>query len=188
MSNPLLDRYPHPGKYEGELNLTERLDSEGGDVECGSVETFGHYQLFLRLDSDESLGDLDGIVAGILHTDSQGFVYGEYYTTEAEAKRKWARIEKTEEQWYEDEEEAEEDYSPSYYLRFVTFSGMSIPIAEKTDREDGRLRAAQYLRRLRRHGQTVTVLTKGKNWEAIDPETAGMVSDDCGVLYLTEVK
>lgn len=187
MSNPLLDRYPHPGKYEAELNLTAHLDSEGfSDEECGDVETFGHYQLFLRLDSDESLGDLDGIVAGILHTDSQGFVYGEYYMTEAEAKRKWARIEKTEEQWYEDEEE--EDYSPSYRLSFYAFCGMSIPIVDKTDREDARLRAAQYLRRLRRRGQTVTVKTKGEEWEAIDPETAVMVSDDCGVLYLTEVK
>lgn len=72
MSNPLLSRYPHPGKFEGEINLTETLwdlslDS-GQDDELGDVETFGHYMLFTGLDNTAEFGDLGGIVAAIPRT------------------------------------------------------------------------------------------------------------------------
>ncbi len=94
MSNPLLAPYPHPGKYEGELNLVEALDALdfGADEDMGDTETFGHYQLFTGLDSGE-FGDLGNIVAAILETTSQGFVGAAYYTTEAEARAAWAALE-----------------------------------------------------------------------------------------------
>jgi hypothetical protein len=92
MSNPLLDRYPHPGKFEGELNLTERLyemSLEFGQTDdCGSVEDIGWHCLFTELDKAD-LGDLDGVVAAILSEDSQGFVSATYFETEADARAAW---------------------------------------------------------------------------------------------------
>jgi hypothetical protein len=94
--NGLLDRYPHPGKFEGEINLTERLYElsleSGQDEELGDVDTFGHYMLFTGLDNGE-FGHLGGIKAAILHTGSSGFVGGTYYEDEGEARQVWAKLE-----------------------------------------------------------------------------------------------
>ena len=93
MSNPLLDRYPHLGKYEGELNLAAALDEMGGDEDLGDVETFGYYQLFPDLD-DGQYGDLGGIVAAILFTRSDGFVSATYFEVAGDAVQAWEKLER----------------------------------------------------------------------------------------------
>lgn len=97
MSNPLLDRYPHPGRFEGELNLTERLDQLlgewGGATDGVGDEGFGEYHLFTDLNTVEELGDLGGITAAILHYNEQGFVTGHYYTIADEAQAAWTVVE-----------------------------------------------------------------------------------------------
>ncbi len=94
MRNPLLAPYPHPGKYEGEINLTAKLDGLewGADEDMGDTETFGYFQLFTDLNSGE-FGDLGNIAAAILETTSQGFVGAVYYSTEKEARAAWAALE-----------------------------------------------------------------------------------------------
>jgi hypothetical protein len=96
MSNPLLARYPHPGKFEGEINLTEKLyelsmDS-GQDEEIGD-EGFGYYMLFEGLDKDSELGHLEGIVSAILRLTDQGFVEGTYYEDAEYARKAWRHLE-----------------------------------------------------------------------------------------------
>lgn len=100
--NPLLQPYPHLGKYEGELNLTERLDtSPVADAEIGDVESFGHYQLFTGLDQDTDLGDLGNIAGAILETQSQGFVTATYYVSSHDARQAWQCLEREWEEWEE---------------------------------------------------------------------------------------
>jgi hypothetical protein len=107
-SNPLLNRYPHPGKFEGEINLTEKLyelSLDSGQDEEISDEGFGHYMLFVDLDKDAELGDLEGTKAGILHTSDQGFVSGFYFDTVREARERWAELERDYEQFLGESEE-----------------------------------------------------------------------------------
>jgi len=186
-SNILLDAYPHPGKYEGELNLCEKLDRLGGEgwasEELGDAESFGYYQLFLGLADDPELGNLDGIAAAILETNSQGFVTAVYYDTEAKAKEAWARLE---EDYAAVSDEPEEFEVTEYKVKFCSHSGLATTLLETEDRQDARKRAARYLRYLRRQGQEIAVLDKGREWEAIDPEDAVMVSDMAGILFIRE--
>ncbi len=94
MNNPLLERYPYLGKYEGELNLVVKLNALdfGANEEMGDTETFGYFQLFTALDSGE-FGDLGNIAAAILETTPQGFVSAVYYSTGEEARAAWAALE-----------------------------------------------------------------------------------------------
>lgn len=99
MSNPLLELNTHPGKFEGEIHLTEKLydvtlDS-GEDESLGDADTFGYYSLFLNLNNGE-FDNLGGIVAAIVHTNSQGFVEGTYYDDEDTARKIWRNLER---QW-----------------------------------------------------------------------------------------
>lgn len=99
-----------PGKFEGQLQLTERLYEmllEGGaDDEMGSVDQNGEaYSLFLGLTSKEVGGHIGTIRAAILCEDSQGFVSGRYFDTDAEAETAWKRIGEEIGEEFEDEEE-----------------------------------------------------------------------------------
>ena len=103
----LLDEYPYPGKYEGELNLTAKLDSDGfPDQEIGEVEFFGYYALYTNLHVDPELAELAGsdIAAAILNTSSLGFVSATYYRTYDEAMSDWQELEKDYERFLESEE------------------------------------------------------------------------------------
>lgn len=93
MPRDLMAPYPHPGKYEGEPLLAEKLDELDPDEELGDVEGFGNYRLYLGLTSQELGGNIGRTKAAILHTDSQGFVSGEYFNSDAAAKREWQKIE-----------------------------------------------------------------------------------------------
>ena len=66
------------------------------------------------------------------------------------------------------------------------YCGMSIPIKEG-DRDDVRSAAARYLRRLRREGFPVAVMTKGQEWEIQEPEDCVMVPDECGMVTLRAI-
>jgi hypothetical protein len=109
-SNPLLARYPHPGKFEGEPNLTEKLYDlsleSGYDEDLGECDTFGYYMLFTGLDNGE-FGNLEGYVAAILHEGSQGFVTGTYYEDLEYARATWRHLEK---QWEKHLEATEGEY------------------------------------------------------------------------------
>jgi hypothetical protein len=109
-ANPLLARNPHPGKFEGEPNLTEKLYDVfmdgGADEEIGD-EGFGNYLLFTDLDKDSELGHLEGIVAAILRLTDQGFVEGTYYEDMEYARKVWRNLEK---QWEKHLEATEGEY------------------------------------------------------------------------------
>jgi hypothetical protein len=124
-----LRRYPHPGKFEGELQITEYLYEalEGAaDEEVGSVEEMGWYgwihlktrderKDFLKslevvasaqgdkLTSDERNMILD-TSAIIVSESDQGFYGAKYYTLLSEAKRDWKEIVDAYEKFYEESE------------------------------------------------------------------------------------
>lgn len=189
MSNPLLASYPHPGKFEGEINLTEKLydiSLDGGEDESiGDADTFGHYMLFTDLDKDtETFGDLGGIVAAILETSSQGFVTGHYYENEQEALQDFSRLS---DDWQGVDLDDDPEPVTEYNVRFVAYCGMTFPLLTTEDAQEARDFAAKRLRSYRSEiGQDVSTLEKGQEWEVLDPEDAAMVSDYCGCLKLTK--
>jgi hypothetical protein len=82
-----------PGKFEGQLELTQALYdlgvSEGADDE-ESVGEGTWYGLFLRLSSLDFDGRSIGKVrAAIMYEDSYGFVTARYFTTDNAAQKKW---------------------------------------------------------------------------------------------------
>lgn len=87
-----------PGKFEGELYLT-RFAYENVDDELGDVQDFGWY------------GRMSGKVKGrgpfhiIVHEDSQGFVSGDRYDTEAEMMRDWRKLEREYEKFSKGQDE-----------------------------------------------------------------------------------
>lgn len=104
-----------PGKFEGQLQLAEKLYEltlEGGaDDSMGSVDENGEaYDLFLRLTSKELGGHIGTIRAAILCEDEQGFVTGRYFDTNDEAEEAWERIaEEIGGFEYKEDDEEEED-------------------------------------------------------------------------------
>lgn len=74
-------------------------------------------------------------------------------------------------------------YAPAT-LKFITYSGMTIPLLDR-DVEDCRNRAAAKIRKARDEGQPVSILDRGKEWEFETPEDALMISDLDGLLVLT---
>lgn len=70
-------------------------------------------------------------------------------------------------------------------LRFVTYSGMTIPMAEGNFRDTLRARAARRIREARAAGQQVRVVERGQEWEFEAPEAA-LVGDGDGFLVLVE--
>ena len=71
----------------------------------------------------------------------------------------------------------------SYHLVLHAYCGMSFPL-EEGDLEDCRERAALEIRKHKRSGRQVDLLSKGRRWEMLEAEDAAMVYDDCGVMAL----
>ena len=98
-----------PGKFSDNIDewVYEAVIEGGGTEELGDVETFGHYDL-LVLDEPVTVQDVGltwTFIAAILHEDNQGFIDGEYYETEAEARAAWAELEANEGKFMEDVDE-----------------------------------------------------------------------------------
>ena len=91
----LLDKYSHPGKFEGEINLTAVLYEMGlegcGDEAFGEVDGFGFFEFHDLTGWDG--GNIGEHKAAILHHDNQGFVYGEYFSDLASGKKAWSELE-----------------------------------------------------------------------------------------------
>jgi hypothetical protein len=80
----------YPGKFEGEMYATRAVyDMAGHGMldDIGSVDELGWYCAY----SGNIRGR--GPFHVIISEDSQGFVRGEYFDTEAEMQRAWAAIE-----------------------------------------------------------------------------------------------
>jgi len=70
-----------------------------------------------------------------------------------------------------------------YTVQHFSYCGMS-GIAERfDDSTDARAEAADRLRRYRRRYR-VAMLTRGQEWEILEPENCAMVPDSCGILTL----
>jgi hypothetical protein len=86
-----------PGKFEGET-YAARYAYENVDEDLGDVQTFDWY------------GRFSGKIKGrgpfhiIVRENNQGFVYGEFFDTEAALKKQWRRIERAYEKFTEDEQ------------------------------------------------------------------------------------
>jgi hypothetical protein len=72
-------------------------------------------------------------------------------------------------------------------LRFVTFSGMTIPLTESDEVSELRSSAARYLQDARERGSELTTLERGSEWEIItESNRDGIgISDADGVLRLS---
>lgn len=92
-------RVTGPGKYEGEITLTARLDeldNEGmATANIGDVDTFGYYALFSDLTSALVGGYIGSYVGAILHTGSSGFVTATYYDTPEATREAWSEVERS---------------------------------------------------------------------------------------------
>ena len=68
-----------------------------------------------------------------------------------------------------------------FSLRFVTYSGMTIPMGEGMDKPQAKRRVQALKRRARRMGQPYSYLGNGE-WEFETPEDAAAISDMDGWL------
>ena len=108
-----LTRVNRPGKFEGELAITEfahQQSLDGADDEVGDVTEDGEACVLVRgpwrdpqeLEvarsayglSSEDLEQLRHSAGAILTEDSQGFVRGEWHVSEEALERAWNRIER----------------------------------------------------------------------------------------------
>lgn len=78
--------YPHPGKFEGGLYATTYAYDKAADC-LGESDNYGWYGLF----SGKIKGR--GPFHIIVREDSQGFVSGTYYDTEADLAAAWSDLE-----------------------------------------------------------------------------------------------
>lgn len=71
-------------------------------------------------------------------------------------------------------------------VRFLTYSGMSVPLLESNELDELRAYAARYLRDELERGSDVTTQERGREWEVITPENREgyFVSDNDGYLIL----
>lgn len=104
----MMREYPYPGKYEGELQISEyvhRLSQEWTDEEAGSCSEYGIWYGLLRepLDVSSVLKPGETLAAeeeeflaaqagAIVEETDQGFVSVTYYETEEELDKAWAEI------------------------------------------------------------------------------------------------
>lgn len=95
----LIDRKGNPikwlGKFEGEM-YAGRYAYENVDDELGDVQDFGWYGNFSR--KIKGCGPFHIIV----RENSQGFVYGEFFDTEAAMRKAWSRLERDYEKFSEE--------------------------------------------------------------------------------------
>lgn len=100
--------YPYPGKYEGGYMIDEYVHEVcfiGCDDELGEVEGFGWYGLLrhghtIFKDHDPELGSLTNderdfiksLAGVIVHEDSQGFAYFDYFEDMAELDAAWNTV------------------------------------------------------------------------------------------------
>lgn len=86
------------GKYEGELQLVERLHELSGDGSWTDDElfdeSFGWWGLFTDLTSEAVGGNIGDTKAVILHESNNGFVSGEYFASDGDAKARWAELQR----------------------------------------------------------------------------------------------
>lgn len=73
-----------------------------------------------------------------------------------------------------------------YTLRFVGYCGMGFNVLQDDDLSEIREHAARLIKSNRKRGFPVTTLSKGQEWEIMEPEDCFMVPDNCGVLYVNE--
>ena len=71
-----------------------------------------------------------------------------------------------------------------YYVKFYTYSGMSIPFQENLEKREARDCVARIIRSRRRIKQPIVTLLKGKAWEFETPEDAFLIGDYDGTLHL----
>lgn len=87
---------------------------------------------------------------------------------------------------YAEAESNIEQPAPDWRLSFAAYCGMSHTIAEDLDRDDCRAEAARYLRRMRRRGYPIAIITRGEEWEILEPDNCALVPDDCGILSIDD--
>jgi hypothetical protein len=74
-----------------------------------------------------------------------------------------------------------------YTVTLHAYCGMAQPMGDSVmDYDEARQEAATLLRRRRREGFPITVITKGRKWEVEEPDDCAMVPDCCGVLILRD--
>jgi hypothetical protein len=122
-------RYPHPGKYEGELAIVEHLDTLAGEWGIPTIggldEGPGWAALGIELDSEavqsvvevaqragedvtrEDIAFLQRQKGVILHYSEQGFVSATFYTAKRKFEADLAALETEAQEW--DEEAGEEE-------------------------------------------------------------------------------
>ena len=73
-----------------------------------------------------------------------------------------------------------------YDVKFLAYCGMSLPLAQKVDRDQARDCVQQYLRKAKKR-QPVTYLGDGQ-WECQEPEDCALVPDWAGYLIVRRSK
>lgn len=73
-------------------------------------------------------------------------------------------------------------------LKFVTYSGMTVPLYEGNDIEEAKEIAEKRIARAKALEQPVNELEDGRKWEFETPEDASLISDNDGILYLEEIQ
>ncbi len=75
-------------------------------------------------------------------------------------------------------------------LRLITYSGMTIPLADNLLEDDTRQEAAEYLRKQRAKGHDTAIIHRGKQWEVITElnREGFAVTDADGILVIGKEK
>lgn len=79
------------------------------------------------------------------------------------------------------------DSPDQFNLTLFTYSGMPVPICEGEDMAECRRTAARLLADRRAEGYPI-LRQEGLRWEICEPEDAGMVSDQSGILRIAPQK
>ena len=91
------------GKFENKATeIAYEISLDGGAEECGDVDGPGWFGLVEGPFEEPGLKKYKG---AILQTESNGFVYSQFFTSKAAMKKTWKKVEKEVSSFYGDEDE-----------------------------------------------------------------------------------
>lgn len=71
-----------------------------------------------------------------------------------------------------------------FFVKHTAYCGLTSIPREADDLHDARTIAARRLRSYRRHGFPIATLTRGEEWEILEPDDCQMIPDACGILWI----
>ena len=89
----------------------------------------------------------------------------------------------TDEAWFDDLEEYNDDPDPTYFVETRSFCGMTLPHGERETYQEAERVALNRIAYLEKLGAEVTKLGEGE-WEILEPDNCAMVPDWAGVMVI----